>query len=69
MGNRIKSERVAIGLSQNGLADAMHVSANTIGCWEREEVDIPASRLLSMRSLFNCSIDYLLGISDERRPV
>jgi transcriptional regulator with XRE-family HTH domain len=62
----IKSERVRLGLGTKNTADAIGVHENTLRNWESGSVDIPASALVTMSKMFGCSIEYLLGLVDER---
>ena len=67
MTNNIKSERVRIGLTQEALAEKIDVDAATIRRWEKGSTDIPSSKAACMSMLFKCSVDYLFGLTDERK--
>lgn len=69
MSNNIKSERCRLDLTQVELAGKLSVDASTIGGWENGKRDIPSSKAKEMSELFNCSIDYLFGLSNERSKV
>ena len=58
----IEAERARIGLSQDEFAEKLGVTRKTYYAWQSKE-DMPASKLLEMSRLFNCSIDYLLGLT------
>lgn len=62
----IASERVRIGLTQEGLADHLGVSRQTVLRWENGKTNPPTSAVYMMANLFGCSTDYLLGITDVR---
>lgn len=62
----IASERVRIGLTQEGLADHLGVSRQTVLRWENGKSNPPTSAVYMMANLFGCSTDYLLGITDVR---
>lgn len=64
--NNIKSERVRIDLTQEELAPKIGVDSSTIRRWEKGKSNIPSSAATLMSKLFNCSIDYLFGLSNER---
>lgn len=66
--NNIASERVRIGLDQKELASKIGASPSSIARWEQGKTEPPASFLIAMSNVFSCSIDYLLGISEERVP-
>ena len=64
--NNIASERVRLGLSQEGLAEHLGVSRDSVKDWESGETTIRSSVLIRMADLFGCSLDYLLARCDER---
>ena len=66
MKNNIASERVRLGLSQEGLAEKLGVSRESVKDWESGETPVKSSVLISMADLFDCSLDYLMARSDER---
>lgn len=64
--NPIASERVRIGLSQEGLASKLDLKSRaTIAAYESGG-EIPSSKLIAMTHLFHCSADYLLGLTENR---
>lgn len=66
MQNNIASERVRLGLSQEGLAEKLGVSRDSVKDWESGETAIRSTVLVRMSDLFGCSLDYLLARSEER---
>ena len=66
MKNNIASERVRLGLSQEGLAEKLGVSRESVKDWESGRTPLKTSVLISMADLFDCSLDYLMARSDER---
>lgn len=56
----IEAERVRHGLSKEELSSELDVSSKTYQNWQQKKSDIPASKLMTMAKLFDCSIDYLL---------
>lgn len=64
--NNIASERVRLGLSQEGLAEKLGVSRDSVKDWESGETTIRSSVLIRMADLFGCSLDYLMARCDER---
>lgn len=69
MTNNIKSERARLDMTQEDLASEIDVDAGTIRRWEKGATDIPSSKATEMSKLFNCSIDYLFGLTDERQAI
>lgn len=59
--NRIKDYRVAAGMKQSDLAEALCTKQTTVSGWEigRREPDFDA--LFKMADLFGCTVDELLG--------
>lgn len=67
--HNIASERYRIGATQEQLAKMLGVATNTVANWETGRFEPTGSNLKKMASIFGCSIDYLLGVTDERLPV
>lgn len=44
----LKTQRLALGLSQRKLAEALGVSANTVARWERGELTIGQPEMLAL---------------------
>lgn len=70
IGNRIKKERTDIGLTQEELAQKLGLNnKSSISQYESGDA-IPSDDIkFAMSKIFNCSIDYLLGKTNERNPV
>lgn len=66
--NRVKAERALKGWSQEELAHRLEVDASSIVRWEAGG-SISQDNIVGMRKLFGCSIDWLLGLCEERIPV
>lgn len=66
--NRVASERKITNMTQADLASQVNVDPSTVARWERGG-NIPQDKLIEMRSVFRCDIDWLLGVSDERRTI
>ncbi len=64
----IASERARAGLTQDNLAEKIGVVGSTVRAWERGTQDPSTTSLRLMSSLFGCSVDWLLGITEERLP-
>ena len=68
-GRNIASERVRIGMTQPQLAKAIGVTTGTVSNWELGKFEPTGKKLDRMAKLFGCSVDYILGMTDERIPV
>lgn len=63
---RIKNLREDMDLSQEEVAKLLHCTQAAYSFYENGKRDIPTSILISLASIYNCSTDYLLGISDKK---
>lgn len=63
-GQRIKDERQLKGLTQRQLAEMISTTQSTIGKYEREELQPNVEIITKLCKIFECSADYLLGLSD-----
>ncbi len=61
---RLKELRLEKQLSQKELAEMLSTGQSSISAWERGEREPLAHQLVALALFFNCSVDYLLGISD-----
>lgn len=66
---RLKELRTARGLTQTGMAMELNVSQQTISRIEKGISGIPIDLAVRAADYFHVSVDYVLGISDERRSV
>lgn len=64
--NSIASERVRIGLSQDDLAAKLNLKSRATVASYESGGEIPSSKLIAMTELFHCSVDYLLGLTENR---
>ena len=62
----IEAERARMNLSQDELVKRLGISRKTYYTWQMTG-KIPSTKLIAMSRLFNCSTDYLLGLSVDRR--
>ena len=66
LGNRIKKERENSNLSRNDLAKKIGVSYSAIAMYEQGNREPSNEILLKMCEIFNCSMDYLMGKSNQK---
>ncbi|MFL0365336.1 helix-turn-helix domain-containing protein [Pseudobacillus sp. 179-B 2D1 NHS] len=63
--NRIRELRKKSGLTQRELANKVNVSPQVISNWERNYTNPDHDDVKKLSEIFDCSSDYLLGISDN----
>ena len=63
---RLKELRIEKQLSQQELADLVSTGQSSISAWERGSREPLAHQLIDLARVFECSVDYLLGISDNK---
>lgn len=68
MPNRVKSERNLQGWTQSVLAKKVGVDVSTVIRWESGG-SIPQKKMILLRELFKCDLDWLLGVSNERKTI
>ena len=66
LSERMKSLRNEYGISQQELADRMGISFAAISMYERGLRDPSTDNIIKMANILHCSVDYLLGVSDNR---
>jgi len=66
--NRIKFLREEIGMTQQELADKISGAKSSIAMYENEDRKPSLEVLVKLSEIFDCSIDYILGKSDIRKP-
>lgn len=68
MYQRIRDLREDKDLRQREIAALLHCSQVTYSRYESGARDIPTQILVELARLHDTSVDYLLGLTDERRP-
>ena len=69
LGDRIRQLREQRGMSQAALARTLEASNMAINFLEKGVTRAPhIDRLIAIANLFNVSIDYLVGLTDDPRP-
>ena len=66
--NRIRDTRNDKEYSQAEVAKQLKIAQNTLSQYETGERNIPNDVLVQLAALYDTSIDYLLGLTDERSP-
>ena len=65
VGERIRLKRKSMGLSQEELAERMHVTAALISNYENDKVDIKSSVMRELAENLNTSVAYLIDGDPE----
>ncbi len=65
---RLKDIREDSDLTQKILADYLHVKQNTYSQYENGQRKLPIDMLIALARFYHTSTDYLLGLTDERKP-
>lgn len=65
---KLKELRTKYGFSQRELANRLDVSPSIVSGYETGERTPSIDVLLSLSYLFHCSVDYLLGKTNEQPP-
>lgn len=63
---RITLIREMLNLSQRELAEELQISKSTYARWETGEKIIPLTHLVDLCNLSNRSLDYVLGLNNDR---
>lgn len=68
MGNRLRDLREDADLNQTQLASYLGMSQTGYSKYETGENDIPTQVLVKLAQYYKTSVDYLLGLTDDKRP-
>ena len=64
---QIKELRSRYKISQQKLADAIHVSRSTVAMWETGASEPDTEKLKMLAEFFSVSVDYLLGLESVKK--
>lgn len=67
MYQRIRDLREDSDLTQTQIAKILNCSQRIYSNYERGDVDIPTQILIKLADFHHTSVDYLLGLTDERK--
>ena len=68
MYRRLRDLREDRDLNQQELANLLNVSQATYSRYESGTLDIPSISLIKLAQFYGTSIDYLVGLTDNRHP-
>lgn len=66
---KLRELRNKYGFSQKEVADRLEISPSIVSGYETGERTPSIDVLLSISYLYNCSVDYLLGKTNEQPPI
>ena len=67
MYQRIRDLREDHDLNQTQMAKMLNVSQSTYSRYENGQLDIPSEILIALSRYYNVSVDYLLGLKNEKQ--
>ena len=65
---RLRDMREDKDLYQTDIAKLLNVSQQTYSRYENDEISIDKDSLIKLAFFYNTSVDYLLKLTDERKP-
>ena len=65
---RIRDMRTDRGLTQADVAKILHVSQNTYSQYEIGTTRYPLDAVVTLAEYYGVSVDYLVGLTDEKTP-
>ena len=66
--NNIKALRVDRDISQATIAKYLGIAQNTYSQYESGVRQIPIDTLVKLCKFYNTSVDYIIGLTNEKRP-
>ena len=65
---RIRDLREDKDLTQKEIAEYLHIKQNTYSQYENGQRQLPIEFLIALARFYNTSTDYILGLTDEKKP-
>lgn len=66
--NKLRDLREDRDLTQADIAEILNVNQTTYSRYERGDINIPLDVLIKMALFFDTSIDYILNVTDNKKP-
>ena len=65
---RLKDLREHLDMTQADVAKRLYIKQNTYSQYENGQRGLPVEVLIKLAKLFETSTDYILSLTDERKP-
>ena len=65
---RIRNLRIDNNITQKELANLLNLKQNTYSQYEIGVLNYPIDVLIKLAKFYNTSVDYLVGLTNEKRP-
>ena len=65
---RLRDLREDADLTQKDLADYLHIKQNTYSQYENGQRQLPIPLLIALAEYYHTSTDYILRLTDEKKP-
>lgn len=65
---RLKTLRNRRGISQEAVGNAIGITQRTYSYYEMGQRTIPPEILMQLATFYQVSVDYILGLTDEKKP-
>ena len=68
IGRNVRQQRLSKGLKQKELAELLLCDQSLYSKYERGQRELPLRLAVQLAAFYGVSVDYLVGLTDERRP-
>lgn len=65
---RLRDLREDADLTQKDIADYLHIKQNTYSQYENGQRQLPIAMLIALAEYYHTSTDYILRLTDEKKP-
>ena len=65
---RIRDLREDADITQKEIAAYLHIRQNTYSQYENGQRQLPINVLIALAKYYKTSVDYILGLTDEKKP-
>lgn len=65
---RLRDLREDSDITQQQIADKLHIKQSTYSQYENGQRQIPIDSLIKLAQFYNTSVDYILGLTDIQKP-